>query len=266
MKALTVGIIGCGNMGRAIARGMVEKGILSGSAILLNDADEAKAAALAEETGGVQKELSALVRGSEFLVIAVKPQDFGALLKDISGDITGQTIVSVMAGIRISDITGGLGREVPVVRAMPNMAAFAGESMTCISCNSMVTAAGEVKDIFSGIGRVMEVEERFMDAVTALSGSGPAYLFYLARAMIEAGMEAGLDGRASRELVAQTLYGSAALLRDAESSPAELIGKVASKGGTTEAALSVFDEGDLKGIVKRAIAKAKQRSEELSRG
>ncbi|MFC1480515.1 pyrroline-5-carboxylate reductase [Candidatus Omnitrophota bacterium] len=266
MKGLIVGIIGCGNMGSAIARGMVDGGIVACDSIFLYDKDIEKATQLAKETGCVQKDLSQLVQGSDFLVIAVKPQDFDALAGEIAGDIAEQTIVSVMAGISISAITGKLGREIPVVRAMPNMAAFVGESITCISCNSMVKRAEEVKDIFSGIGMVLELNEKLLDGATAISGSGPAYLFYLAEAMIDAARDAGFDERAAKEMVVQTLYGSAALLKSTGSSPEELIKKVASKGGTTEKALSVFDEKGLKSHIKAAILKAKQRSEELSRG
>ncbi|MFH1552623.1 MAG: pyrroline-5-carboxylate reductase [Candidatus Omnitrophota bacterium] len=266
MEGLIVGIIGCGNMGSAIARGMVDRGIASGDSIFLYDKDIKKAAQLAEKTGCVQKDLSQLVRSSDFLVIAVKPQDFDVLAGEIAGDIAEQTIVSVMAGIGISAITGKLGRELPVVRAMPNMAAFVGESITCISCSGMVNNTEKVKNIFSGIGKVLELDEKLLDGATALSGSGPAYLFYLAEAMIDAAREAGFDEVTAKELVVQTLYGSAALLKGTGSSPEDLIRKVASKGGTTEAALSVFDEKDLKSHIKAAILKAKQRSEELSRG
>ena len=265
MKGLTAGIIGCGNMGSAIARGLVKKDILSAGAILLNDKDIRRAAALAKETGCRQEELSSLVSGCGLLIIAVKPQDSGDLLKRISGDITGQTVVSVMAGVRIDVITGMLGKEVPVARVMPNMAAFVGESITCISYNSKVKMTEEIDNIFTGIGKVLEVDEIFLDGVTALSGSGPAYLFYLAEAMMDAGKEMGLDENVAKELVARTLYGSAILMKDSKISPRDLIKKVASKGGATEAALSVFDEKSVNAIVKTAILKAKQRSEELSR-
>ncbi len=266
MKALTLGIIGCGNMGRAIARGMVKKGTTRDVSILLYDKEIGKADALAKETGCVREGVSSLVRKSDLLLIAVKPQDSGSLFDEISGDIKGQTIVSVMAGVKISAITGRLGKEVPVVRAMPNMAAFVGESITCISCNDMVVMIEEVKNIFTSIGKVREVDETFMDGVTALSGSGPAYLFYLAEAMIAAGENMGLDKDIVRELVTQTLYGSAVFMRGSEESPGELIGKIASRGGTTEAALSVFNENDMRSIVERAVSKAKERSVELSRG
>jgi pyrroline-5-carboxylate reductase len=266
MKGLTVGVVGCGNMGSAIVRGMVRKDVLKSGAILLNDKDIEKADALAKETGCRQEELSSLVSSCDLIIIAVKPQDSEDLLKGISENITRQTIVSVMAGLSIDAITNMLGKEVPVARAMPNMAAFIGESITCISYNGMVSKTEEIKNIFGGIGKVLGIDEIFQDGVTALSGSGPAYLFYLAQAMIDAGKEMGIDKDVAKELVIQTLYGSAALMRKTEDLPQELVKKVASKGGTTEAALSVFDENNLNAVIKTAVRKAKKRSEELSQG
>jgi pyrroline-5-carboxylate reductase len=266
MLKINIGIIGCGNMAGAIVRGMVRKGIAGKGSILLNDKDISKANALAEETGCRREELHSVAQGSDVLLIAVKPQDSDVLLSEMSADIAGQTVISVMAGVRISQITAKLGKELPVARAMPNMAAFVGESITCVSYNSLVQMREEVKAVFSSIGKVLEVEEGSLDAVTALSGSGPAYLFYLADAMMSAGEKVGLDKATTNELVVQTLYGAAAFMKDSENSPEELIKKVASKGGTTEAALKVFSEMNFKMAVEEAIARAKQRSEELSGG
>ncbi|MEA3489175.1 MAG: pyrroline-5-carboxylate reductase [Candidatus Omnitrophota bacterium] len=266
MKDFTVCIIGCGNMGGAIARGMVSRNIAPRDSIFLYDKDIEKMNTLAEETGCRRGDQARMVREADILVMAVKPQDFAEIFGKISDDIKGQTIVSVMAGVSISAIIDRLDRENPVARAMPNLAASVGESVTCVSYNNLVSMKDEIEAIFAGIGKVIEVEERFMDAVTAISGSGPAYLFYLAGAMIEAGEESGMDKNAARDLVIQTLFGSAAFLKHSGDSPEKLIEKVASKGGTTEAALSVFDDKRLKDTLKAAIEKAKQRSEELSRG
>jgi pyrroline-5-carboxylate reductase len=265
MNNFTVGIIGCGNMGGAIAKGMVASNVLSAESIFLYDKDIEKAKGLSGKIGCALGELSQMVRGSEVLIIAVKPQDSDGLFKEIAADITDQTIVSVMAGVRINSITDKLGKEVPVVRAMPNMAAFVSESITSIACNRLVKRTEEVKSVFTGIGEVVEVEEGLMDAVTAISGSGPAYLFHLAEAMVEAGIELGFDPEVAEKLVVQTLYGSSLLLRESKEAPADLIKKVSSKGGTTEAALTVLEK-EMKDIIKAAIKRAKERSEELSKG
>ncbi len=261
-----IGVIGCGNMGSAIVRGMVDKGIFPPGEIYLYDKISKKAEALACETGTHLGDLSQMVRGSEYLLIAVKPQDSEKLFRQIAGDIVDQTIISVMAGVSIKTIAGMIGKEVPIVRAMPNMAAFAGESITCVSLNGGVQRAEEIKKMFTGIGNVLEVEEAHMDAVTALSGSGPAYLFYLAEAMMEAGEEVGLSRDVSEKLVVHALYGAAVLLKEHGESPEELIDKVASEGGTTEAALLVFEKHGLKEIMKDAIYRARERSKELSEG
>jgi len=267
MSDLKIGIIGCGNMGSAILRGLLAKNIACADSIVVNDKDTGKAEAAALSSECRHAELSALIKSADYLIIAVKPQDSEVLLKKLSGLIAGQTIISVMAGVKISTITGLLGKKLPVARAMPNMAAAIGESMTCVSFNDLVDEKEEVKKIFSGIGRVVEVEEALLDAVTAVSGSGPAYLFYLADAMISAGEKAGLEPAVAKELVTQTLYGASSLLKNnMDISAGEHISAVASKGGTTEAALSVFEERELKDIIEAAITRAKQRSEELSGG
>jgi len=266
VRDIKLGIIGCGNMGSAIVEGIIAKGILPSGAISLNDKDIEKAAHLESKTGAVRGDILEVVRTSDYLIVAVKPQDFEDLFKKISSDIKKQTVISLMAGVKMSALIERIGRSVPAARAMPNMAAFIGESITCISFNSSVKNKDEIKDIFSGIGKVLEMEESLMDTVTAVSGSGPAYLFYLAEAMIEAAIDMGLDKKTARDLVAETLYGSSMLLRKEAGAASELIKKVASKGGTTESALKVFDEEALKSIIKRAMLRAKERSEELSRG
>ncbi|MBD3426206.1 MAG: pyrroline-5-carboxylate reductase [Candidatus Omnitrophica bacterium] len=266
MQKFTVGIIGCGNMGSAIARGMVEGDDLTPDSISLYDKDIEKAEKLAKAIGASVRETQSLVTGSDVVILSIKPQDADELLTQIAGYLNGQLILSVMAGVTIKSITEKLGREVPVARAMPNMAAFVSQSTTSVAFNELVTNAPQIKSIFTGIGDVVEIEETLMDAVTALSGSGPAYLFYLAGAMIEAAVEMGIDGAAAEKMVGQTLFGASSLLRTCQQSPQELTEKVASKGGTTEAALKVFEAKHLKSIIKTAIKRAKKRSEELSKG
>ncbi|MFH1799169.1 MAG: pyrroline-5-carboxylate reductase [Candidatus Omnitrophota bacterium] len=269
MKSIveSIGIIGCGNMGSAIASALAEKGTISLRDMSLYDKDTRKRDILAEKTGCRKRDLFDLVKSSEILIVAIKPRDFDELAESIARNIrTTQTIVSVMAGIKIHAIAEKLGKDLAIARAMPNMSAFVRESMTCVSFNAKVQNENGILSIFASIGRVLEIEECFMDAVTALSGSGPAYFFYLADAMIKAGRETGLDKKIAEELVIQTFYGSAALMRDSGGTPEDLIEKVASKGGTTETALKVFDEKRVKDAVKEAVAKAKKRAEELSRG
>ncbi|MBD3380377.1 MAG: pyrroline-5-carboxylate reductase [Candidatus Omnitrophica bacterium] len=264
MKDITIGVIGCGNMGSAIVRGMADNSIVPPGRIFLYDKDAHKAQALSDETGAHMKGMEGLLRDSSLLLVAVKPQDSGALLKEIAPYIEEQTLVSIMAGVTIDRIISLLGRQLPVARAMPNLAAFVSQSMTCIACNELVKDREPVEALFSSVGKVMEVSEQEMDAVTALSGSGPAYLFYLADAMAGAGIKAGLSEGTAKRLATQTIAGSAAYLAESGEDPSALVNKVASKGGTTEAALRVFGEEGLKDIVQKAVMAAKKRSEEIS--
>ncbi|MFH1665277.1 MAG: pyrroline-5-carboxylate reductase [Candidatus Omnitrophota bacterium] len=266
MGRFVVGIIGCGNMGSAIAQGLIDKGVIAPGSILLTDKDEEKAVLLSGKTGCPVRDLVSLLRHSDYLVISVKPQDFAELSGMISADISGQTVISVMAGVRISTVMDRLGPGIAVARAMPNMAALVSESITCVTYNGLVRAKDEVRDILSGIGAVMEIEEDLMDAVTAVSGSGPAYLFYLADAMITAGVKAGLTEEQARRLVTRTLYGSAVLMDKTLDPPRELIKMVASRGGTTEAALSVLEKNSVRAAIIEAVTRAKERSREMSGG
>ncbi len=265
MRRLKLGLIGCGNMGGAIIQGVINKRLWTRADILVHDKDIAKMKALAKELECTAADLEQLVTTSSIVLIAVKPQDAAGLFKDISKLLKAQIIISVMAGVTIRSIEDMAGKKIAVARAMPNIDAMVGESMTSVSFNDLLVQKDEVLNIFSGIGKVLPIEESLLDAVTAVSGSGPAYLFYLAGAMLEAAEEMGIGGERAREIVGETLYGSAKLLADSGASPAELISRVASKGGTTEAALSVFESEGLKKIVKKAILKAKKRAGELSR-
>jgi len=267
MKEYMIGVIGCGNMAGAIVRGMVGKEHIEPGSILLCDKVIEKADCLSKETGCRRGDLPNVVREADMLLIAVKPHDLGGLLEVIAPGIKGQTIISIAAGIKIDTILEKIGKKVPVVRVMPNIAAFVNESITCVAHNDMARdMVEEVKMIFSDIGNVTEVEEELFDCVTALSGSGPAYLFYLANEMIDAGVSLGLNEDVSKKLVCETLFGASLLLKEGNVSPKELISKVASKKGTTEAALSVFEAEGFGKILKNAITKAKTRSEEISGG
>lgn len=268
MINMIISLIGCGNMGSALARGMVSGNLVSPENIYAHDADDKKAGGLVSDIGCRRGELSQMVRGSDVLILAVKPADLEKLAKEIASDIVDQTLLSVIAGARIKDITRVLGKKAAVIRAMPNIAASVGRAVTCFTANDLVKSDARVacREILSGIGKVMEVEESSMDAVTAISGSGPAYFFYLLRAMIASAREEGLSAELAGTLVEETFYGASSVMMASGLSPSELIEKVASPGGTTEAALSVFDEEALAVTVARAIHKARKRAGELSEG
>jgi len=265
MKKPVICILGCGNMGGAITRGIVEKNVFLPSNVVIYDVDAEKSANLSQNLGIKTLGLEEAVTCADLVLIAVKPQDANSLLSDIVTHIKSKTVISVMAGVKIDFIKNVLGDNVPVIRAMPNIAALIGEGITAIALNGKVEHIETIKTIFSGIGEVVQVEEKLMDSVTAVSGSGPAYLFYFANVMIETASELGLKRKDAEQLVMKTLSGSARFLMQENTDPLDLIRKVASKGGTTEAALSVFDENNLPTIINKAMIKARDRSEELSR-
>jgi pyrroline-5-carboxylate reductase len=269
MKKDSIGIIGCGNMGAAIAKGIEQRRVFPAEKVCLYDVDAGKAARLSEEAGGRSCGLAETMKVSGVLLVAVKPSDFNHLSKDMAAYMDEQAIVSVMAGVKIREIVSRLGKEAPVVRAMPNLAAAFGHAVTCLSFNEKAEnseSAEKIREVFSSVGGVVDVDEEKMDIVTAVSGSGPAYLFALAEAMAEAAAENGLSADVSGKIVSGTLLGASMLLEKSPLSPGELIRKVASRGGTTEAALRVFDEKGFKTVVKEAVFKARERSSEISEG
>jgi pyrroline-5-carboxylate reductase len=209
------------------------------------------------------------VAGAEVIVLAVKPQDTDALLASISTAVTPeQTVLSVIAAIDTASIEAGLGSSVPVVRAMPNTPSIVHEGMAGIAAGRH---AGEEHlklaiEVLSHVGRVVTVPEPYLDAVTAISGSGPAYFALLAEAMIEAGILLGLSREVSTDLVVQTMLGSAKLLRDERMHPVELREMVTSPGGTTIRAIRVLEQSGVRAAFLNAIQAAMERSQELARG
>jgi pyrroline-5-carboxylate reductase len=191
------------------------------------------------------------VIGAEIIVIAVKPQDVETLLSEISSVVTpDQTLLSFVAAISTNFIESRLEYEVPVVRAMPN------------TPQNMDLA----RDVLNHVGRVVTVDEEYLDAVTAISGSGPAYFALLAEAMIEAGILLGLSREISTDLVVQTMLGSAKMLRDEHMHPVQLREMVTSPGGTTTRAIRVLEQSGVRAAFLNAIQAAMERSQELARG
>jgi pyrroline-5-carboxylate reductase len=223
-----------------------------------------------------------VVKFADIIILAVKPKEFESLLRTeiCCGVSKKKLLISIAAGITTKYIESIVGNDVPVIRVMPNMAAIIGESVSSLSAGNAVSPEHMeiAKEIFCTIGDVVEVDEKLVDAVTAVSGSGPAYFFYFVEALIEAAMKAGLDEETASNLALKTFSGSAKLLEEiihSSSAPLKvryclkedlrnLIVKVASKGGTTEAAIKVFESKKFKNIIKDAVTAAKARSKELS--
>jgi len=200
------------------------------------------------------------------VVLAVKPQALGDLAPELGAHLTGRhVVISIMAGVRLAKLTEALGAHVTrLVRVMPNTPMMVGQGMSAIAAAPSARPGDDklAMQLLSAGGEAVRVDESMMDAVTAVSGSGPAYVFYLAEAMQNAAEELGL-GEQAPTLVAQTLVGAAQLLAESEHSAAELRKRVTSPGGTTEAALKHMDEQQMERIIIEAVKAAAKRSEEL---
>lgn len=262
----TVAVIGSGFMASAFVAGLVDTGTLSGENItVINPAEPESRDRLCGLYGCVAGD-AADVAGKSAVLFAVKPQTFGEAAQ-MYGDYIGDALVlSIMAGIRTDTLTDALGGR-RVVRFMPNLALSRKKSATayCLGRNAVEADAETAERLFSPLGVTVRVEEEQMDGVTALSGSGPAYICRLLEGMIGAAVADGFDEDSARSLAVQTLVGTAALLEDGSVGPAALRGRITSKGGTTAAALGAMDETGFDGAVFAAYLAAKRRAEELSK-
>ncbi len=208
----------------------------------------------------------AAVAGAETVALAVKPQQMGAVLAELAEEIgPNSLVISVAAGVRAGTIEKALGG-LPVIRAMPNTPALlrAGAMVFCLGKAARPAHEARARKILGALGPVWKVEERHMDAVTALSGSGPAYVFYLAEGMARAGRTLGLPPDIAEALARQTVYGAGRLLAESPETASELRRRVTSPGGTTEAALNVLGDGRLMTILKSTLSAARRRAKELS--
>lgn len=210
-----------------------------------------------------------LFKYSDAVIMAVKPQDVDALLAgEICCDLSAKKLlISIAAGITTKHIESIVGKEVPVIRVMPNMPATIGQGISGIAAGTAARPADMdlAREIFAAVGETVEVREELMDAVTAISGSGPAYFFYLCELLIESAKALGLDAAMARRLVMKTALGSVNLIEASREDPAQARKRVASKGGTTEAAFKVFEAHRLAAIIAEATEAACKRSQELSK-
>ncbi len=258
-----IAVVGVGSMGSALVEGFLRAGHAPDS-ISLVERHLAKLNRFAER--GVHTSIDmAAIANADWVVVAVKPHAVADVLKLVASHLAPTAVViSVAAGITTDAVEGLLG-PVPIVRAMPNTPALIGEAMTGVVGGRHVTPGQLEKacEILRAVGEVVVVTEDEMDALTAISGSGPAYLFYVAEALVAAATEQGLSSKLADQLVRQTLRGAAMLLSESEAEPAELRRRVTSKGGTTQAALAELDSAGIKETFSGAVAAATERSREL---
>jgi pyrroline-5-carboxylate reductase len=262
-----VTLIGAGQIGRSLLAGLREAGYpMSDVAVVTRDARHGEQ--LAASLGVIHGDLVAAAQTSSLIIIAVKPQDLTPVLESLSAaPVLHASVVSLCAGVSIEHIENALPEGTSVLRAMPNTPLSMRESMTIVARGTYATDADlvAVDALLSHLGVGLHLPESQLDAATALSGSGPAYLFYLAEALIEAGARLGLSPADAVEMVTQTMFGAATLLRRSERGPQQLRRDVSSPGGTTDAAIGVFDEREFSNIVHDAVAAARERSEQLNR-
>lgn len=301
-SAPPLAILGCGNMGRAIVVGGINAGIVDPAVTVVAEPDAGQRAKLAEALSRSQlprvrtvataaEAMAVLMQieesaGPGQILLAIKPQMLPELAADFCAapgvGASGRIVISILAGTPGAKVRGALspsgagfgggrgeaGEGVRVVRAMPNLPAAIGRSTTAV-CLSAGAAAGDeafALRLFRGVGReVIPIAEELMDAFTAVAGSGPAYLFYVAEAMVEAGVRLGFDRGVALRAVRETLAGAATMLADATEEPAELRAAVTSRGGTTQAATAVLDGAGVQGKFVEAITAARDRGGELAR-
>ncbi len=263
-----IAVLGAGKIGESLVAGLVSSRWREPSEIVVTARREARAQELAARHGVAASLSNAeAVAGAGVVVVAVKPQDFEPLFGEIGPLVTPeQTVLSVAAAMPTRVIERYLADGVPVVRAMPNAASTVHEGMAGICPGAHATDAHLqiAEDVLSHLGSVVRVAEPYMDAVTAVSGSGPAYFALLAEAMIEAGILLGLSREISTQLVVQTMLGTARMLRDERMHPVELREMVTSPGGTTIAAIRELESSGVRAAFLNAIQAAMDRSRELA--
>lgn len=267
LRTRQLGVIGAGNMGEALLRGVLHGGLIAAERVVASARTEAR---LAHLSGALHVRTTldngAVVDASDVVVLAVKPQVLEEVLATLAGRFRAdQIVISVAAGITTATIEQAIGVEAAVLRAMPNTPALVGEGASAYCRGRWASAehALVTQAILDSVGIAVEVDEPLMDPVTAVSGTGPAYIFYTLEAMIAGAVALGIPDPLARRLVKQTVLGAARLVMDAGEEPDQLRARVTSKGGTTQAAITHLQQNGYADVVQAAIAAACARAHEL---
>ena len=264
----TTAIFGAGVMGETLLSGLIRSG-RDVADLSITEKRTDHAAVLNAKYGVSVLDNATAAKSADVLVLVVKPQDMDGLLSEIRDHVVpGNLVVSLAAGITTGYLESRLPEGSSVVRVMPNTPALVDQGMAAVSPGQHCTPEhlDEAEALLRSCGRVVQVPEMYQDAVTAISGSGPAYIFYVVEAMIEAGVVLGLPRATSTELVVQTLFGAATMLKETGEHPTVLRERVSSPGGTTVAALRQLDDHKVRAAFISAIEAAAQRSHELAAG
>jgi pyrroline-5-carboxylate reductase len=269
LAAHTIGFVGAGNMAEALIRGLVRGGHVTPGKIAASAPRRDRLEELAKHYGiDVTTDNREVVARCGLVVLAVKPQIVGRVLAQIGDGLAGKLVVSVCAGVGTEAIEEAVAPGVRVVRAMPNTPALVGAGATAISPGKLAsdTDLATARAMFEAVGIAVVLDESHLDAVTGLSGSGPAYIFLILEALADAGVKVGLSRRDAQRLAAQTVMGSAKLLLETDEHPGRLKDMVTSPGGTAIAGLHTLEEGGLRTTLINAVETATKRARELGRG
>jgi len=267
MKLHSLGLVGYGNMGSAILGGLVEAGIIKASEVHVFDIDDGKRDKAVKARYTVHSSLAGMAASSDTVILAVKPKDIAAVASELSGAASVGLVISIAAGVPTSKIEQAVG-EKAVVRAMPNTPCMVGAGAIVLSRGQFASDEHieRTSAILGVTGTVTELPETDIDAVTGLSGSGPAYVAVLIDALADGGVKMGLPRQVALDLAAQTVFGTAKMMVEKDLHPAKLKEMVTSPGGTTIAGLAALESGAFRATVMSAVEAAAKRSKELGKG
>lgn len=263
-----IGFIGTGKMATALAKGLIGSGFIAANSVIGSDVSSEARRAFMEVTGARTADGNSELLTSEVLFLAVKPQQIAPLLKELAGSIDRSTLlVSIAAGVPIERFTEALGQEIRVVRVMPNTPCLVGAGASGYSLGGAATPTdGDlVRRMLETVGLALPVPEALLDAVTGLSGSGPAYVYQMIEALSDGGVRVGLPRETATKLAAQTLLGAAKMVLETSEHPGALKDAVTSPGGTTIAAIHELERAGLRAALMNAVVASTERSRELGR-
>ncbi len=264
---MRIGFLGTGKMATALAKGWLKAGLVAAERLAGSDPVADARTSFAHETGGFVAESNTdVVRRADLLVLAVKPQSMPALLSEIAAVLGNQhLIVSIAAGVSLAQLTAGLGKSRRIIRVMPNTPALVGSSASAYSRGEAATESDlkTIHNLFASVGRAIAVPEKMLDAVTGLSGSGPAYAFVMIEALSDGGVRMGLPRDVATMLAAQTLLGAAQMVLETGLHPGVLKDQVTSPGGTTIAGLHALENAGIRAALIDAVQAATERASEL---
>jgi len=267
---LTIGFLGAGKMATALAKGLVQAKLVNADQIIASDSIDAARAAFAKEVG-VKATASNLetTQSAQVLVLAVKPDQVAGVLKEIRALVTGKHLLcSIAAGVSLAKLESGLGNGARVIRVMPNTPALVGASATAYALGKHATVEdGQLaQKMFSAVGVAFQLKESLLDAVTGLSGSGPAYVYLIIEALSDGGVAAGLPRDVATKLAAQTVFGSAKMALETGQHPGALKDMVTSPGGTTIEGIHELEKAGVRGALMNAVRAAAEKSKKLGQG